>query len=905
MFHPFHWEVSDDFRPDIVRTRALESRFIDVNQHPVYDFAHNQFSFKFEDLTHLLEEDIVLNDPSYFVAGSVHYFAERWHDIISDKDNKVLHWIDNKVDIHDFIVPFKGNFWGRTYDHSFPPSRHFQNAPICEQFVDFINEELTNRLRSGAITYLGKVGDVEPPYLISPITIEPNKPRLCLNLQYLNCFMKDTPFSLETLSDVPRIVKRNSYMTKLDDASGYLHILMTQSSRPLLGFQWGGHYFWSNCLCFGWKNAGYVFHNTNLQVMSYLRQLSISGLLYIDDRLLEEYNGCVPASLDDPYSRACIAIKLTVKLLVSLGYYLGVRKCIFDPCQRIVFLGMIVDSVECSFFVTDKRKMKLSELRESILQRQAVPLSELQRFAGLCISMVMAIPAAKLYISCCNRAIAKASSGNSLIAIDDALREEIAYWKFLDQWEEPFPWLEDRHSVILCSSDSSDYKWGATFKDNGKEISLSDYWSEGQKDLPIMIKEALALKNTLLSLGDKIANKRLHAQCDNQAVVFSWERQYSKCAELNAIFKDIFHIIFKLKCSLTLVYVGTSQNPADAPSRALSKADARLSKRTWLFIQFLFGPHTCDMFSLDSNAMTDFKGTSLKHYTPYPTPMTDGVDAFAQVYSPVENYYAYPPFCLVPAVTRFIIQEGINCTLIFPDVKPHKSWFTLVRRFAAAVVPVGLQHDRGVIQYPSRRGFLRDKKGLKYDLLAARFLLAPKGGETTLGHVQKRETVTPVLLLGDSMVRFLEGSLSDTTVVSVGGARMQHFTSEFLSRHVSDTCPYLVLMHIGTNDVNKSMIPVQQAMHHAKMFIEPLFRSLSDLQKQFCFAVGISGCINTKSAFINTKVDALNVLLKRESMKYDFFFIDNSNIESLHLRDFVHLNDVGQRILKENFKGLI
>ena len=54
------------------------------------------------------------------------------------------------------------------------------------------------------------------------------------------------------------------------------------------------------------------------------------------------------------------------------------------------------------------------------------------------------------------------------------------------------------------------------------------------------------------------------------------------------------------------------------------------------------------------------------------------------------------------------------------------------------------------------------------------------------------------------MVRYLEGSLSDTTVVSVGGARVQHFTSEVLSRHVSDTCPYLVLMHIGTNDVNKS-----------------------------------------------------------------------------------------------------
>ena len=67
--------------------------------------------------------------------------------------------------------------------------------------------------------------------------------------------MKDTPLGLETLSDVPCIVKRNSYMTKLDDASGHLHILMTQSSRPLLGFQWGGHYFWSNDISFGWEKT--------------------------------------------------------------------------------------------------------------------------------------------------------------------------------------------------------------------------------------------------------------------------------------------------------------------------------------------------------------------------------------------------------------------------------------------------------------------------------------------------------------------------------------------------------------------------------------------------------------------------------------------------------------------------
>ena len=132
----------------------------------------------------------------------------------------------------------KAVFGGKSYDHACPPSRHLKIAPICEQFVDFINGELIQRLKAGAISYLGQVGEVDPPYLISPITVEPSKPRLCLNLMYFNCFMKDTPFSLDTLhvADVQHLVKNGSYMSKLDDSSGYHHIFMSESSTPLLLF---------------------------------------------------------------------------------------------------------------------------------------------------------------------------------------------------------------------------------------------------------------------------------------------------------------------------------------------------------------------------------------------------------------------------------------------------------------------------------------------------------------------------------------------------------------------------------------------------------------------------------------------------------------------------------------------
>jgi hypothetical protein len=38
---------------------------------------------------------------------------------------------------------------------------------------------------------------------------------------------------------------------------------------------------------------------------------------------------------------------------------------------------------------------------------------------------------------------------------------------------------------------------------------------------PIMIKEALALSNSLLSVSDVICNKRIVAYVDNQAVVYA------------------------------------------------------------------------------------------------------------------------------------------------------------------------------------------------------------------------------------------------------------------------------------------------------------------------------------------------------------------------------------------------
>ena len=135
----------------------------------------------------------------------------------------------------------------------------FKNSVSCKPFVSFVEETLVARLRSGAISLLGRVGVVDPPFIVLPLTLEPTKPRLCHDARYLNLWMRDMPFSLDRLIDLPRYVGKDTYQTVLDDKSGYDHILLSEDSRTYFGIQWGGWYFTYNTLPFGWKISPFVY----------------------------------------------------------------------------------------------------------------------------------------------------------------------------------------------------------------------------------------------------------------------------------------------------------------------------------------------------------------------------------------------------------------------------------------------------------------------------------------------------------------------------------------------------------------------------------------------------------------------------------------------------------------------
>ena len=72
------------------------------------------------------------------------------------------------------------------------------------------------------------------------LSVEETKPRLIYGARPLNKRCRGIPFSMDTVARLANVASRGCYMTSLDDASAFHHILPLPCSWPLFGFSYGG-----------------------------------------------------------------------------------------------------------------------------------------------------------------------------------------------------------------------------------------------------------------------------------------------------------------------------------------------------------------------------------------------------------------------------------------------------------------------------------------------------------------------------------------------------------------------------------------------------------------------------------------------------------------------------------------
>ena len=242
-------------------------------------------------------------------------------------------------------------------------------------------------------------------------------------------------------------------------------------------------------------------------------------------------------------------------------------------------------------------------------------------------------------------------------------------------------------------------------------------WSEATRCLPIAVKEAQALFNTLESLCSDTHNARIDAFVDNMALLHSWERQVSKSSAMSDILKDIFSFTLSRNLSLNLMYVPSKDNPPDAPSRSLSDLDCSLSPAAWLQVDKAFGPHTIDLMPLPFNVQNNRAGCPLRFFSPFPCTQAFGVNVFAQDISSDENAYVFPPFVLIGPLLKYLRSQLCTFSIVVPDLCPRKFWWPLVQRTASSSFKLGSKGDADILLFPAKSGpAMLEPRPLQWDL---------------------------------------------------------------------------------------------------------------------------------------------------------------------------------------------
>ena len=74
---------------------------------------------------------------------------------------------------------------------------------------------------------------------------------------------------------------------------------------------------------------------------------------------------------------------MTISLLESLGFFINYRKSTLVPTQRILFLGMLIDSTMMEFVLPTKKSENIQRECQNLLKTQQPSIRQISRVLGL------------------------------------------------------------------------------------------------------------------------------------------------------------------------------------------------------------------------------------------------------------------------------------------------------------------------------------------------------------------------------------------------------------------------------------------------------------------------------------------------------------------------------------------
>lgn len=304
-------------------------------------------------------DDLVktLLSPENFKAGRLKEYVKPWSEL-SD-DITILNIVKGvKIEFIDNVIP-----------------QQFNARPSVFNSVErpIVQAEINKLLDEGIIAPCLK----EPKDFVSSIFLRPKKDgtyRTILNLKQFNEFVQYRHFKMDTLEHAIHLMKPGCYMASVDLKDAYYTVPIHPSHQKYLKFWFGENFYQYTCLLNGLASAPRIFAKALNPVYATLRSMGHVSSAYIDDSYLQ----------GDTYDECRKNVHDTATLFT--GFCVHPDKSVFDPSQRLVFLGFILDSVNMTVEPTDEKKEKIISVCTVTANTRSTTIQQVTELIGVLVS---------------------------------------------------------------------------------------------------------------------------------------------------------------------------------------------------------------------------------------------------------------------------------------------------------------------------------------------------------------------------------------------------------------------------------------------------------------------------------------------------------------------------------------
>lgn len=646
--------------------------YVSTYNHNIFDIEQNDYlEVQWEKFMNLVHNSLpkMLQEHK---AGALSRNLDFWKKITSD-----------------YVI--LNNLKGYKIEFSETPTQKF--IPFQYKFSseesEFIGKELQKMLSKQIIRKVSH----ESGEFISNIFLRPKKDgsyRMILNLEHLNENVVYKHFKMETFAHAVSLVTKNCWFASIDWKDAYYTLKIHPSCRKFLRFQFDGNLYEFLVLPNGLSSGPRQFSKTVKPLFSDLRKQGFLNSSYIDDSLLigESYNECRNN-----------VIKTTMHSL-NAGFLVHPEKSVFMPSQIIEFLGFIINSIEMTITLPERKKVKIIDSCNVLLKKCKCQIRQLSELLGSIIATFPAAQYGHLHYRIIEREkifALKANNDNydAFMQLSKSCKGEILWWK--ENVNTVYADISHGSPKIVLTSDSSKKGWGGVNNTSGE--TANGKWNNEEQKLHINFLELLAAWFTIKSLCKNVSNTHILLRLDNTTAVSYLTKMGGRKKSLDKLANIIWQWAIKNNVWLSASHLPGSENDqADKLSRLKSNekenTEWKLNEKIFKKLVNIWGKPEIDMFASRHN-------NQLSKYVSWkPDPMAQAVDAFCQNWA--EQFcYIFAPFSQIHRVLQKIDDDKAECMVILPFWSTQP-WFSKMMHMLTDY-PIFLPREKGTLTHPFRK----------------------------------------------------------------------------------------------------------------------------------------------------------------------------------------------------------